>query len=301
MWLDKIKIKIDLKEIKEFFNHYFIGLYQRLDDHHMFLLAGGLAFSLFVCIIPMTLIIFAILGKILEGPSIAGELHKFVAQVIPYGKYADFVEEFILSRVAEFKLYKNTAGIIGLVGIFFAASGLFSSMRTVLNRIYKANITSPAIVGKLRDLGLVLLVLMYFLLSITILPTLDIFGQFSDRLEVLKNWRLDIVEDLLIRAISFFIIFAVFFTLYYLIPQQKIPKRVIVLSALSAAILWEVAKYLFGFYLSHLLTLKNMYGAYTFIIVTAFWIYYTAIVFIIAAEIGQLYRERMNRRALLGQ
>jgi membrane protein len=299
--LDKVKSKIDFNAIKGFFNHYFIGLYRRLDDHHMFLLAGGLAFSLFVCIIPMTLIIFAILGKVLEEPSIAGEFHKFVVQVIPYGKYANFVEDFILSRVAEFRLYKNTAGIIGLVGIFFAASGLFSSMRTVLNRVYKVNITSPAIIGKLRDLGLVLLVLIYFLLSITILPTLDIFGKFADRLEMFKSWRFDIVEDLLIGVISFFIIFAAFYTIYYLIPQQNIPKRVIALSALSAAILWEVAKYLFGFYLSHLLTLKNMYGAYTFVIVTAFWIYYTAIVFIVAAEIGQLYRERMNRRALLGQ
>jgi membrane protein len=298
MRLAKLKVKFSYDELKEFLRHYFGGLFHRLDDHHMFLLAGGLAFSLFVCVVPMTLIIFSLLGKILEGPSIAGELHKFVAQAIPYGQYADFVEQFILARVSEFKLYKNAAGIIGLVGIFFAASGLFSSMRTVLNRIYKIDDTPSAILGKLKDLGLVLLVLSYFLLSTTILPILDILGRFAERLEMLKAWRLDLLGDILVGVISFLIIFAAFYTIYYLIPQKRIPKRVIALSAFWAAVLWELAKYLFGFYISHLATLKHMYGTYTLIIVTAFWIYYTAIVFIVAAEIGQLYRERVFNRAL---
>ena len=88
--------------------------------------------------------------------------------------------------------------------------------------------------------------------------------------------------------------------LYYLIPQQKIPKRVLLVSALSSSLMLEIAKQLFGLYIANVVTLKKVYGAYLFLIITAFWIYYTSIVFIIGAEIGQLYREWINRKTLLG-
>ena len=73
---------------------------------------------------------------------------------------------------------------------------------------------------------------------------------------------------------------------------MKMRKRVAAISALSAAFLWQAAEQLFGIYIAHAATLKRVYGAFTLLIVVALWIYYSSIVFIIAAEIGQIYRER---------
>jgi len=39
-------------------------------------------------------------------------------------------------------------------------------------------------------------------------------------------------------------------------------------------------------------TLNRIYGTYALIVVVAFWIYYSSILFLVGAEIGQLYRER---------
>ena len=52
----------------------------------------------------------------------------------------------------------------------------------------------------------------------------------------------------------------------------------------------------FGYYITNFATLKNIYGAYVFLIVGIFWIYYPSAIFIIAAEIGQLFRERRANR-----
>jgi len=129
------------QKLKAVFRHFVGGLYNRFGDHHVFLLSGGLAFSLFVCIVPFTLIIFAVLTNILEMPSIDSQFRGLIEKLIPYGKYADFAEKMILGRVAEFKIYRDTAGLIGLAGLLFAASGLFSSMRTILNRVYNTTST----------------------------------------------------------------------------------------------------------------------------------------------------------------
>nr|MBN2277738.1 YihY/virulence factor BrkB family protein [candidate division Zixibacteria bacterium] len=274
--------------------HYVGGLYNRFDDHHIFLLAGGLAFSIFVCIIPMLLIIFALIGAILERHSVTDEITVIIDRLIPYQDYAAFVKEKVFARIDEFRLYKGVAGIVGMIGMFFASSGLFSSMRTILNTVYRVRRKETALIGKLHDFGLVLLVLLYFLLSVTILPSLEIVRGFADNLKILAPFRYGVVEDFSIATISFIIIFFAFYVMYWLVPHRRRPQKVILVSAISASVLWEVAKQLFGFYITNALTLRKIYGAYVLIIVVAFWVYYTSIVFIIGAEIGQLFRERMS-------
>jgi membrane protein len=277
---------------RENWNHYVVGLINKVDDHHGFLLAGGVAFSLFSCIVPLLLIIFAALGTVFEKMPISEEITAMVDRIIPYPEYAASVKEFLFSRVEEFRVHKNIAGILGMVGILFASSGLFSSMRTVLNTAFKADSNKPIYVGILRDLGLVVLVLVYSLLSTTLLPAWSIVKELPRKIEFMSGVHIGFLLDYAIELGSFALIFGVFFFLYYAIPQTKMRKRVVAVSAFAAAFLWQAAEQLFGIYITHAATLKRVYGAFTLMIVVALWIYYSALVFIIAAEIGQLYRER---------
>ena len=158
-------IRIRLTRGWDMLRHYAGGLYRRAGEHHIFLMSGGLAFSLFVCIIPMVLIVFSVLGNILNKPSIAAEITSFIEHVVPYEEYALEAKDLVFSRVDEFIVYKNLAGILGILGLFFVASGLFSGMRTTLNTIYQVSTEDSVFIGKLRDLGLVILVVIYFYLG----------------------------------------------------------------------------------------------------------------------------------------
>ncbi len=64
-------------------------------------------------------------------------------------------------------------------------------------------------------------------------------------------------------------------------------------SALMATIFWEIARQIFGYYLAHAAALDRVYGAYLFLVAVVLWIYYSSLMFILGAEIGQLYRERL--------
>ena len=279
----------------DFLKHYVGGMYHRSDEHHIFLLAGGLAFSLFVCIVPLVLIIFSVVGIMLDKPIVADEINAFIDRVIPYQDYATFVKEKVFVRVDEFKLYKNLAGLIGLIGLFFASSGLFSSMRTVLNLVYRRTIKEHAVIGKLRDFGLVLLVLFYFVVATAILPTLEVFETFAESMKFFDKIGLGLIQHLAVSGVPVAIIFVAFFLLYYAVPHRRLPMKAVLVSAISAAALWEIAKQLFGIYIATV-SLKNIYGAYVFMVVVVFWVYYTSLVFIVSAEIGQLFRERMKMR-----
>ena len=297
MRLNKVKKYFTLSTLKavwEGIKYYAVGLYNRIDDHHLFLNAGGLAFSLFASIIPFTLIAFSILGNLLDNESVEEQVSYIINTIIPYPQYANYAYNVIISRVPEVVQYKTIAGYIGVFSLLFIASGLFSSMRTILNKIFNVTKEKHMLIGKLRDLGMVILLVIFLLLAIVVLPLLNILIGLANDSEFLAFLRIGDLPDVLISIGSTLIILWMFFIFYKLIPYDKIKKRVSFVSAVSATILWEMARQVFGYYISHIATLDRIYGTYALVVVVAFWVYYSSILFLIGAEIGQLYRERLT-------
>ena len=276
--------------------HYVGGLIRHAEEHHIFLMSGGLAFSLFTCIIPLLFVIFAVLGKLFQEPAISGEVSAFIDRAIPYPEYADRLKSLVFSRMDELVDYRNIAGAIGIVGLFFAASGLFSSMRTALNSAFRMTANESLLLGKLRDLILMLFVVVYFIVSTTFLPGLQLTQRLSEKITILNGLGLDL-PAFSFGLLSLVLIFVSFYIVYFFLPRYRPPVKVALVGAIWAAVLWQLAQQAFSLYIVHMVTLKRIYGAYFFLIAVAFWIYYTALVFILGAEIGQLYRERTEGRA----
>jgi len=283
-----------VNKIKAFLIHYFGGLYNRIDDHHVFLNASGLAFELFLCIIPFILIIFAVLGSILASNNIQYQINLLVDTIIPYYEYSEFVKKIIFTRINEVIEYKTIAGIVGGFGLFFAASGLFSSMRTILNQVFGVTKNVNLLLGKLRDFALVVMVILIFFLTTICAPIIDVLAQSAGQFKELEFFKAPVFQHFFLSILSFTIIFFVFSVLYITVPLKKLKRRSIAVSAFWAALLWETAKQLFGYYLYHFSSFGKIYGTYALVVVVAFWIYFSSVVFIIGAEIGKLFQERLD-------
>ncbi|GIV45871.1 MAG: hypothetical protein KatS3mg036_0689 [Ignavibacterium sp.] len=281
-------------KVWSFIKHYFGGLYDRIDRHHVFLLSGGLAFSLFTCIIPLVLIAFWILGNFLSSEEMELQIINLINTVIPYDQYAEFTKQIIFSRVYEVVEFKNAAGIIGFVGLFFAASGFFSSMRTVLNKINGQEVDVNFFLGKLRDFLIIIVAILLFFASILALPFIELLRKIADVTEYLQFFNAPVFQQLYTILISFLVILFLMYLFYRLVPTRKIRRTSALMGAIWASLLWVGAKTAFGYYISHFQTWGRIYGTYALLVVIAFWIYYTAAVFIIGAEIGKLFDERRN-------
>ncbi len=289
----KLNLTPRFQKVKDFITHYFGGIINRIDEHHVFLLAGGLAFSIFVCIIPFALIVFAVVGTILNSEYMQFQVNGIIDTVIPYHQYSEFVKRIIFTRINEVIEYKNLAGIIGGFGLFFAASGLFSSMRTILNSVFESKSDEHFILSKLKDFALVIMVILIFFITTILMPFVDILRQKADQFQSLQFLYSGIFEHVIFSLLSLILVFILFSILYFAVPKKKIGRKATFLSALCAALLWEAAKQIFGYYIYHFSALGEIYGTYVFFVVVAFWIYYSSIVFIIGAEIGKLYSDRI--------
>ncbi len=302
---------------KGFFAYYLSGLFVRMNDNNLFLLCGGLAFATLLCLVPLVFLIFFVLEVILDVGAIAHLINRAVDMLIPYREEAEYLKKALFSRASGVMTFKKAYGVSGLLILILSVSSLFSSMRTLLNAVFKIehsfgpkegetepvavgqlkNMGAPGrwikflhrvlpiAVGKLKDITMVLLILSIFLLSVLSLPILSAV--------------IDIAPSLLHTYITYFygltslaLIFAVFLGLYWLLPYQQIQIKVLVIGAFWAALLWKLTEWIFGYYLSHFGSISYLYGAYVLLVVVALWIYLSAIIFILGAQIAQLCRER---------
>ncbi len=298
---------------KGFCAYYLGGLFVRMSDNNLFLLCGGLAFATLLCLVPLVFLVFFVLEAILDVRAIAHLVNQTVDVLIPYPEEARYLKEILSVRVSGVMTFKEAYGVSGLLILIVCASSLFSSMRTLLNAVFKVehslgpkeseidqvrvkNMDTPGrwvkflhgilpiAVGKLKDLTMVLLVLYIFLLLVLSLPILSAV--------------IDIAPSLIAYATYFYgltslaLIFAVFLGLYWLVPHQKIQIKMLVTGAFWAALLWKITEWIFGYYLSHFASISYLYGAYVLLVVVALWIYFSVIIFIIGAQIAQLCRER---------
>ncbi|HDL01322.1 MAG TPA: hypothetical protein ENH23_03720, partial [candidate division Zixibacteria bacterium] len=124
------------KKFWKSFSYYILGLYHRIDRHHIFLMSAGVAFTMFVCIIPLLLIVFFVLSNIVARPEIINEINAMIDRFIPYPEYAEMVKNEIVLKLVTLTNFNRIVGLIGVFGVIFTGSSLFSSIRTVLNKIF---------------------------------------------------------------------------------------------------------------------------------------------------------------------
>jgi membrane protein len=236
--------------------------------------AAGVAYYAILSIFPLLLGLIAVFGFFLPSVNLQDELLKFVGKNLP-GATTDILRQNIASIV---KL-RGAMGVLSIVVLFWGASAMFSAISLAINRAWDIRRYRPFFIRKASELGMALSTGILFLLSLGASAIILILRGVFD-LPVAKL----IIVDVGSRLVAFLLILAVFLLLYKLIPNTRTYWRYVWPGALLAAILFEIARTLFVFYLENFANYQLIYGSIASIIVLLVWIYYSAFIMILGAE-----------------
>jgi membrane protein len=287
---------LNFRKVLAFLDHYILKLFKRMDEHNLFFAGAGISFSLFLGMIPFILLVFSLLGIIFDQATIEGAINNLIDQIIPYPSYANYVKRVISSRLPEVIEYKTLAGFVGVIGLLFTSTWIFSSIRTILNQIYNVKIQRGYLYGMFRDILMVILLVLFISGATFIAPAINIIYEVTKNYDFVIVYTQSPLWKVIVYSFSFVLLFSLFFFLYYLIPYEQLGKKVAAVSAFWSTLLWEVARYIFGYYINHILGTNPLYGAFVLIIAILFWVFYSSCLFIVGAELGQLYREKRAER-----
>ncbi len=274
--------------------YYLHGVFVRFIEDDILFLASGIAFNIIFCLIPLLLLFSSLIGSLLNSTQIASEnIQEIIAKTLPHRSYALEVGRFAERIMHDLVMFRKSIGIIGLLALIYTSTSLFSAVRSALHKIYRIASTHSILIAQLKDILLVFVLGILFLLLTVFHWLYSLINQFSSDLFRQTGAPFFIGLPEYIPVITTFILLAVIaFIAYRFIPFYGTTTRSSFVAALTTTILWEAASFLFSWYLETYHPFNALYGTYAFILVTMVWIYYSSVVFVVGGAIGGLYRER---------
>lgn len=246
--------------------------------------AASIAFYSAFSLAPALVIIIAVASFFYGADAVQGRLVGQVRGII--GEEGAAMVQAMIASAWRARAGTGTT-LLSLAGIFVGASATFSSLNTALNRIW------PLAAGEERSslLGLLRVRLLSFGLVVgigflvVVLLVLDAIINFVGHWILGEDAATFVLANVSQRTISFAILAFAFGALLKLLPDARMYWRPAMIGGLAAALLFSIGKHLFALYLSRAGT-ANTFGAAGSLAVILMWLYFSAAVFLLGAEIA---------------
>lgn len=247
---------------------------------------AALAFYTLFSLAPVIVMVLAIAGSIFGQDAARGAIFQELDGLVgPAGAEAI---QLLLANARNPKAGAiATLTAIGL--LIVGATTVFGELKDSLDEIWEVPPTrQPGIIlfirSRLLSFSLILVLAFLLLVSLAINAALGVLekylgGFLGDATYVLLT---------LSSAISFGVIATLFAAIYKLLPQVRLPWRDVWVGAIVTAILFLAGKKLIGAYLGNS-EFVTSFGAASSIIALLMWVYYSAQIFFLGAEVTRQY------------
>lgn len=246
--------------------------------------SASVAFFAAFSLAPTLLIIIAVASIFFGADAVQGRLFGEIAGIV--GNDAAHALEAIVANAWHSDIATRTAILSG-VGVLVGASATFSSLHTALNVIWPAPIVSTrdSILAMLRVRAISFAFVLGAGLLIVALLVLDAAVVLVGHWVLGTNGPSFLIASLAQRALSVGMMMLAFAVLLKYLPSKRMKWNDALLGALTAALLFEAGKRIFSLYLQHAGT-ANTFGAAGSLAVILMWLYYSAAVFLLGAEVS---------------
>lgn len=262
------------------------------------LMAAAMAFFGLLSVFPLTLAGVAILARFLAGNASAlNDFSRFVGAFFPGASGAGIAQEIERSvRAIASGPDTATVGVVAVASLLWSGRAYFDTLATVLNRIFPGAEPRSFLGHQLTLWGLLLGVGALFALSTASTFALSLAQSMAARLPELFINRAPYLWNFLGKLTGWTLTLAMFYLLYRYTPNRTCPfkRRILLISALVAAVAWEASKWAFTSFLGNVARYQATYGSVAGVIVTMMWIYFSSLIVLAGAELGATIQEMRN-------
>lgn len=259
---------------------FFTALKDEWKNDNVSLVAGALTFFGVLALFPFMLFLVALAGLIID-PLQAEAMVKELGRVAP-----EAVTQIVSQRLHDLAT-SDSVGLltVGGLGAIWAASNGIVKLMEVLNTTYDVTESRPF--WKVRGLA-ILMTIAAAVLSIVAALGMVAVPAFADKL----GQPLSTVVLVLRWPVAGLLIMFVWALLYYFCPDVKQKFRFITPGSVVGVVLWLVASWGFSLYVRNFGKYDATYGALGGVIVMLLWMWISAQVLLLGAEVNAILEHR---------
>ncbi len=218
----------------------------------------------------------------------------------------DLIERILAGIAAN----RGEISLYAIPAFVWFSTRLFGGVRTALNDIYDVSARPPPrqhfvvslVLAKVRDIIMVILVVVLFVAN-TLLTTGLALVQAAGAERVPEfAFFVSTLGRVLGEVLAFSFSVSLFYFTYRYASLRRLPWRTALLGATFTALLFEVAKRLYGLYLANFASVEGQLGDANIgaAVLFVLWVYYTAMVFLLGGVVAETWelRNMLQRRRL---
>lgn len=271
-------------------------VWDKAGEDDIFFLAGGIAFNFLLAAIPFLLLLIAALGYVLQA-TVADPEAAVVGYILDFLPASPRVIDFAREMVAQVVGERTRFGIIGILLFIWVSTRLIGSLRSALRSVFDIREDRGIVAGKIFDAKMVIVAGTLFVANTAITIALEAAQTYGiEMLGLTDRGEVVAAQAFYAQLLAYAFIFLMFVLIYRYLPARRVPWRIALVAATFTSVVVELLKSVFAWYVANIADYTSAYGTLATAILLVFWIYYSAVVFVVGGEVGQVYELRRIRR-----
>jgi YihY family inner membrane protein len=244
-------------------------------DVHTF--AFSVAANAILSFFPFLLLLMTLIRKVIHSQVMAEVVENLLRDYLPTG------QEFVIRNLNALVASHHRAQIFSLVMLLISSTGIFMPLEVALNRVWGFPNNRSYVGNQLIALGLAFACGSLALLSVSL--TAGNVAVLKSALHGYGAWYVWLVGFLTMKISSIAASIAIFFLVYWLLPNGKVSAKRVMPAAVIMGLLSEALKYIYIFALPFL-NFGEVYGPFAISVSLMFWAFLTGMLLLTGAHLS---------------
>jgi membrane protein len=266
-WIKAIKNNRQNQTIWQFIL-FFI---KRILNEQVHITSGYLSYVTLMSLVPLIVVMLSVMTAFPIFADVKDIIEDFV-----YQNFMPATGDVVKEHITGFVDNASKMSAIAITFLFFFALLLISAVDSSLNKIWR--ITAKRRIITAFSMYWMVLTLGPVLFGSSIAATSYVFSLIS-----IGDQELFGLTNIVLSALPIFASIGAFLTLYMIVPNKVVAFKYALSGSILAAVLFEVAKEGFAFYVTQLPSYQAIYGALAAIPILFLWVYLSWLVVLFGA------------------
>ncbi len=250
---------------------------------YAFSVAANALLSLF----PFMVLLLTLTRRVFHSIDMYNVMIELVRQFLPSN------QDFVIRNLQFLASVKGRGQVLSIVMLLITSTGIFMPLEVALNRIWGFKQNRSYLLNQVVALGLAIISGILTLLSIAATAqNLKYLGPvFGDH-----DLPVRVAEYALLKTTALLATIAIYFLIYWVLPNGRVPVRAVLPAAVIMGILTEGAKYVFVWLLPWL-NFQDVYGPFSVSVTLIMWAWTTGMLLLLGAYLSAAkHSDRMHAK-----
>lgn len=239
--------------------------------------AFSVAANAILSFFPFLLLLMTLVRRVIRSQIMYDVIENLLRDYLPTG------QEFVIRNLNALVTSHHRAQILSLVMLLIGSTGIFMPLEVALNRVWGFPNNRSYVGNQLIALGLAFACGSLALLSIGL--TAGNVAVVKSALHGYGAWYVRLVGFATMKMFSIGASIAIFFLIYWLLPNGKVRAQNVLPAAVIMGLLSEVLKYAYIFALPHL-NFAEVYGPFAISVSLMFWAFLSGMLLLTGAHLS---------------